>query len=157
MPRATTSVRAVNVRTARPSDYDRLARVVDDWWGRPVQQGLPRLFLDHFWRTSLIAEKEQGELRGFLVGLLSPSEPDLAYVHFAAVAPEERRTGLATALYDRFFDLARANGRTTVRAITAPHNEQSIAFHRRLGFDISPPITDYNGPGTALVEMQRAL
>ena len=150
-------MRAVNVRTARPSDYDQLARVIDAWWGRPIQQGLPRLFLDHFWRTSLVAEEKQGELVGFLVGLLSPSDALMAYVHFAAVAPEERRCGLATVLYDRFFDLARANGRITVRAITSPQNEQSIAFHRRLRFEVSPPVPDYNGPGTAAVEMERAL
>jgi ribosomal protein S18 acetylase RimI-like enzyme len=146
----------VDLRTARPADYDQLARVVDDWWGRPVQQGLPRLFLDHFWRTSLIAE-EQGELRGFLIGLLSPSEADTAYVHFAAVAPEERRAGLATVLYDRFFELARVSGRMSVRAITSPQNVQSIAFHRRLGFEVSAPIPDYNGPGTAVVTMEHAL
>jgi len=23
-------------RTATPGDYDRIAAVVDDWWGRPV-------------------------------------------------------------------------------------------------------------------------
>lgn len=155
--RPATSVHAVDIRAARPADYDELALVVDDWWGRPVQQGLPRLFLDHFWRTSLIAEEKQGPLRGFLVGLLSPSEADLAYVHFVAVAPEERRAGLATVLYDRFFGLARANGRMSVRAITAPQNEQSIAFHRRLGFEVSAPIPDYNGPGTAVVKMERAL
>lgn len=142
---------------ARPSDYDQLARVVDAWWSRPVQQGLPRLFLDHFWRTSLVAENEQGELRGFLVGLLSPSDALMAYVHFAAVAPNERRSGLATVLYDRFFELARADGRTTVRAITSPQNVESIAFHRRLGFEISPPVSDYNGPGTKAVKMERAL
>lgn len=150
-------MRAVSIRTARPCDYDRLAPVVDAWWGRPVQQGLPRLFLDHFWRTSLIAENDQGELRGFLVGVLSPSDALMAYVHFAAVAPEERRSGLATALYERFFELARGDGRTTVRAITSPQNVQSISFHRRLGFGVSPPMPDYNGPGTAAVEMERAL
>lgn len=147
----------MDIRTARSSDYDRVARVVDTWWGRPVQPGLSRLFLDHFWRTSLVAEDEQGELCGFLVGLLSPGDPIVAYLHFAAVAPEERRSGLATVLYERFFELARADGRTTVRAITSPQNEQSIAFHRRLGFEVSPPVSDYNGPGRAAVKMERAL
>ena len=122
-----------------------------------MQQGLPRLFLDQFWRTSLVAEGEPGKILGFLVGLLSPSDARIAYVHFAAVAPEERRSGLATVLYDRFFELARADGRITVRAITSPQNEQSIAFHRRLGFEVSPPVDNYNGPGTAAVEMERAL
>jgi hypothetical protein len=43
------------LRPARPADYDAIAAVVDDWWGRPVLSSIPRLFLDHFHRTSLIA------------------------------------------------------------------------------------------------------
>src|SRR6185369_13159513 len=66
------------IRPARAADYDPIAAVVDDWWGRPVLPGLPRLFLEHFHRTSLVAE-EDGALVGFLVGLLSPSRPDEAY------------------------------------------------------------------------------
>jgi hypothetical protein len=29
--------------------------IVNDWWGRPIAGSLPRLFLDHFNRTSLVA------------------------------------------------------------------------------------------------------
>ncbi len=147
----------MTIRTARPSDYEALVGVVDAWWGRPVRQGLPRLFLDHFWKTSLVAEAEDGTVEGFLVGLLSPSEPQAAYVHFAAVAPTARRSGLASSLYSAFFDLARADGRAFVGAITSPQNAQSIAFHRRLGFSVSPTVPDYDGPGEARVKMQRLL
>jgi hypothetical protein len=38
----------LTLRTATPADYDAIAAVVDDWWGRPVRRMLPRLFLDHF-------------------------------------------------------------------------------------------------------------
>ena len=93
----------------------------------------------------------------FLVGLLSPSETGMAYVQFAGAAPEKRRSGLATVLYDRFFELAGTNGRISVCAITSPQNEQSIAVHRRLGFAVSAPISDYKRPGTAVVKMERAL
>lgn len=55
------------IRSARPADYDAIAAVVDDWWGRPVLPSLPRLFLDHFHRTSLVAEATHG-LNAFLVG-----------------------------------------------------------------------------------------
>ncbi len=147
----------MNIRTARPADYDALVGLVDAWWGRPVQQGLPRLFLDHFCKTSLVAEAENGSTNGLLVGLLSPSQPQASYVHFAAVAPLVRRSGLATSLYTAFFHLALADGRETVHAITSPQNAQSIAFHRRLGFSVSPPVPDYDGPGEARVKMQRAL
>lgn len=123
---------------------------------RPVLGALPRLFLDHFHRTSLVIDEPAG-LPGFLVGILSPSEPQQAYIHFAGVAPHARRLGLAELLYDTFFALARADGRTTVSAVTAPVNTGSIAFHRALGFSVTGPLAGYNGPGRDLVRFERAL
>ena len=146
----------VTLRTATPADYDRIAAVIDDWWGRPVHQALPRLFLDHFHTTSTIAEAD-GDLAGFLVGFLSPSLPDAAYIHFVGVNPAHRRGGLARELYQRFFALAAADGRTIVRAITAPVNERSIAFHTAMGFTVTDPITGYDGPGDLKVRFERPL
>ena len=71
---------------------------------------------------------------GFLNGFLSQTFPDEAYIHFVGVRPDRRGAGLATELYERFFTVARANGRTLVRCVTSPVNEGSIAFHRALGF-----------------------
>ncbi|WP_246147739.1 GNAT family N-acetyltransferase [Nonomuraea turkmeniaca] len=144
------------VRPATPADYDAMAAVVDEWWGRPVMGSLPRLFLDHFHRTSLVAEGPEG-MAGFLVGFLSPSAADEAYIHFVGVSPAARGGGVARAMYERFFALARAHNRHLVKAITSPVNEASIAFHRRMGFTVSDPVPDYNGPGTRLVTFARAI
>jgi len=146
----------VNVRSARPTDYDAIAAVADAWWGRPILGVLPRLFLDHFHRTSFVAERDD-TLAGFLVGFCSPSEPDEAYIHFLGVAPAERRHGLAHRLYDEFFELARAEHRSVVRAVTSPTNAASIAFHRRMGFSVSDPIPQPNQPGHELVYFRRSL
>lgn len=146
------------LRPARPADYDAIAAVVDDWWGRPVRASLPRLFLDHFHATSLIAERPgSGDLAGFLIGFPSPSLPDEAYIHFVGVHPAARGSGLARTLYESFFALARDHGRRVVRAITAPVNTASIAFHRKMGFTVSGPVPDYNGPGTSLITFTRSL
>ncbi|MGP3963634.1 GNAT family N-acetyltransferase [Nonomuraea sp. 3N208] len=144
------------LRPATPADYDAVAAVVDEWWGRPVLASLPRLFLDHFHGTSLVAEGPEG-MAGFLVGFLSPSAADEAYIHFVGVSPAARGGGVARAMYERFFALARAHDRHVVKAITSPVNEASIAFHRRMGFTASDPVPDYNGPGTHLVTFARAL
>lgn len=136
----------VEIRSALASDHPRIVAVCDDWWERPVAHILPRLFLDHFHTTSLLAESE-GELAGFLVGFVSPSAPEEAYVHFAGVAPGRRRTGLASELYRRFTDAARGRGCSVVRAVTSPANERSIAFHRSRGFTVTGPHADYEGPG----------
>jgi ribosomal protein S18 acetylase RimI-like enzyme len=146
----------VRLRTARPQDYDLIAAVADEWWGRPILDLLPRLFLDHFHSTSLVAE-DGGAMVGFVIGLLSPSLPDRAYLHFVGVAPGWRQQGLAARLYEQFFALARADGRTTVSAVTSPVNTGSIEFHRRMGFTVSAPVPNYDGPGHTLVSFSRTL
>lgn len=148
--------REIRVRAAEPADYDRIIAVVDDWWGRPVHHILPRLFLDHFHDTSLVAERD-GELAGFLVGFMSPSNPDDAYIHFAGVSPRARGNGLARLLYETFFDRARTEGRRVVRAVTAAHNSVSIAFHTAMGFTVADPIPGYDGPSDVKVVFRREL
>ncbi|MEV0273161.1 GNAT family N-acetyltransferase [Hamadaea sp. NPDC050747] len=146
----------MEIRAARPEDYDPIIAVVDEWWGRPIAASLPRLFFDHFHRTSLVATAD-GTLAGFLVGILSPSSAEDAYIHFVGVAPTARGTGVGRVLYERFFDLARADGRTRVGAITAPVNAGSIAFHQRMGFAVRGPVVGYDGPGKDMMVFSRAL
>lgn len=144
------------IRAARPQDYDRIAAVVDDWWGRPLLGLLPRLFLDHFHDTSLVAEVD-GDLAGFLVGFLSPAQPGTAYIHFVGVSPQLRGSGLARRMYVTFFEQAQASGATCVEAVTGPVNSGSIAFHRAMGFAVEGPVPDYDGPGHDLMHFRRAL
>jgi predicted GNAT superfamily acetyltransferase len=149
--------RDIQFRTAEAADYDRIIAVVDDWWGKPMRHLLPRLFLDHFHATSTVAEDDDGALAGLLIGFLSPSLPDAAYIHFVAVNPRLRGNGLARSLYERFFALAEADGRRVVRAITAPASPLSIAFHTAMGFTVSSPVPDYDGPSAAKVVFERSL
>ena len=146
----------ISLRAATAADYDRIVAVVDDWWGRPVRHALPRLFLDHFHDTSLVAE-QGGELVGFLVGFMSPSKPDSAYIHFVGVNPRSRGNGLARHLYETFFARAGIEGRRVVRAVTAAHNSASIAFHTAMGFTVTDPILGYDGPSDVKVLFQREL
>ena len=131
------------VRAAAPADHARIVDVLDDWWGgRAMTDMLPRLFLDHFASTSLVADADDGSLAGFLVGFHSPDRPDVAYCHMIATDPNLRGVGLGRRLYERFFEGARAAGAREVHAITWPGNRRSVAFHRALGFRIEA------GPGT---------
>lgn len=144
------------IRQAVPSDHPRIMAVMPAWWyGRDLRPMLPRLFLDHFHDTSLIAEGREG-LAGFLVGFLSASHRNEAYIHFVGVHPLHRKQGLARELYHRFFAICAKHGRDVVRACTSPVNHGSVAFHQRLGFDIEagdaevqgvPVALDYNRPG----------
>lgn len=144
------------IRMATPADYDAIAPVVDEWWGRPVVGSLPRLFFDLFHRTSLVIDGSGGPA-AFLVGVLSPSDAARAYIHFVGVAPAARRHGLARALYEAFFRLARSDGRRVVSAVTSPVNTGSVAFHRSLGFSVTGPVAGYNGPGRDYLVFERSL
>jgi len=141
----------LTLRAAVPADYEPIVRVVDAWWGRPIAGALQRVFLDHFFGTSLVAERQteggQPRLAGFLVGFASPAHSAQAYIHFVGVDPAERGSGLGRALYERFFEGMRGDGRNVVHAVTSPVNTGSIAFHRAMGFDISDPVVGYDGPG----------
>lgn len=150
------SMEAVITRAATPADYEAIARVADDWWGRSVVGSLPRLFLDLFHTSSLVVDGG-GAPDAFLVGILSPSEPRRAYIHFVGVSPAVRGRGYGRQLYEEFFRLARADGRATVSAITTPVNTGSVAFHQALGFTVTGPVRDYNGPGRPVLVFERYL
>jgi ribosomal protein S18 acetylase RimI-like enzyme len=148
----------LTIRHAEPADHARVAAVIDEWWGgRRMQDMLPRLFFTHFRDTSFVAEDDTGGLAGFLCGFLSQTFPDEGYIHFVGVAPEQRGAGLARDLYERFFAAARADGRTTVRCVTAPVNAGSLAFHARLGFAVEAEIENYDGAGESRVLLRKAL
>jgi ribosomal protein S18 acetylase RimI-like enzyme len=146
-----------------PDDHERVMAVLPSWWdGRDLRALLPRLFFEHFRTTSFIVEHED-TLVAFLVGFLCADHPDEAYIHFVGIAPAWRRVGLGRDLYRRFFALARADDRGVVRAVTAPVNTGSIAFHTALGFSMLPgddeidgvPVSVDRGPhGDHLVHFQ---
>ena len=73
------------------------------------------------------------------------------------MAPAWRGAGLARSLYEQFFDRARQDGRTVIKAITSPQNGPSIAFHRAMGFTASDPIKDYDGPSLDRVVFVRSV
>jgi GNAT superfamily N-acetyltransferase len=105
---------------------------------------LPKIFFENFRSTSLVVEHEE-RLVAFLVGFLCPDHADEAYIHFIGVDPLWRGAGVGRDLYRRFCALARADGRTVVRAVTAPVNTGSIAFHTALGFSIVPGDDEVDG------------
>jgi ribosomal protein S18 acetylase RimI-like enzyme len=142
------------LRTATEDDYPRIIEALRTWWddipalaNRGAERAalIPRLFLQHFSDTSLIAEVH-GQLVGFLIGFLSQSHSSQAYIHFVGVAPAHRRAGLGAALYARFFDICRQHACTEVHCITSVGNDRSIAFHQRQGFEVGDPIANYDGP-----------
>src|SRR5580704_7611615 len=103
--------RGYTVRRPHEHDHQRILEIMDEWWGDlggtlGSQQRallLPRLFFQHFTRTCLIVERDDARLAAFLVGFVSQSQLQVAYIHFVGVDPELRRTGLGATMYASFF------------------------------------------------------
>lgn len=145
----------LTARHLAEEDHPRVLAVLDPWWGGLKGQAgalerallLPRLYFQHFTTTSFVIERDEGQVAAFLVGFLSQTEPDAAYIHFVGVDPQLHGQGIGRALYRAFFALAASHGRRYVHCITSPQNTASRSFHTRLGFTTSAVKADYDGPG----------
>ena len=78
----------------------------------------------------------------------------MPYQHSWDVSPAEA-AGIQEKL--RGLVIPRWDGRRRVKAITASVNADSIAFHRKLGFDVSAPIDGYDRPGAVHVVFTREI
>jgi ribosomal protein S18 acetylase RimI-like enzyme len=135
----------MNIRHVELDDYLPIVTVMNDWWGgRNISYLLPRLFFEHFRNTSFVIEQDD-LIVAFLIGFLSQSQPDEAYIHFVGVHPDYRKQRLGKTLYELFFNTVRQHNRTVVRCITSPVNTGSIAYHTRLGFQIEPQEAQKDG------------
>lgn len=159
-------MKEILIRNAEPSDYQSIIAVVDDWWGgRRMANMLPKLFFIHFRPTSFVAE-HNGKIVGFVIGFVSQTFPEEAYIHFVGIQPGFRKEGLGSALYERLFaTVAKLNCRL-VRCVTSPVNKASISFHLRMGFsaldsgksiDGVPAAKDYDGKGEDRVVFIKSL
>lgn len=144
-----------NIRPLSVDDYPYVIARVNDWWGgRNVMDMLPYLFFKHFCDSSLVY-LDQGRVVGFVVGFVSNTDPELAYIHFTGVDPAYRHRAIASSLYAVFIAQAQARGCQRVQCVTSPSNAVSLAYHQRMGFRASEydsngdpvGIADYDGPG----------
>ena len=130
--------RSVLLRHAEASDFLSIITVLDGWWGgRHMSDMLPKLFFVHFRPTSFVAECN-GNIVGFIVGFVSQTSSDEAYIHFVGVHPDFRKGGLGRTLYERFFNATSKLGCRVVRCVTSTFNRASISFHQRMGFVVEP-------------------
>ncbi len=150
---------AITIRHLEPADYHPIIRVLDAWWGgRRMADMLPRLFFMHFRPTSFAAEAD-GRVVGFLAGFRSQTHHEQAYIHFVGVDPAFRAAGVGRALYERFFEAARALGASEVHGVTSPVNTGSLAFHAAMGFEVltSDGGAAYDGPGEPRVRLRKKI
>lgn len=156
----------MKIRSIKSSDYYQLSPVINEWWnGRNMTHMVPKLFFDHFGTTSFCAE-DNGKIVGFLIGFLSQDYIDEGYIHFSGVHPEYRQEGIGRRLYQHFFDRMKYYDRSIVCCITSPVNKNSIAYHKKMGFETVEGdkrngdiwiCSNYSGPGEDKVLFKKEL
>lgn len=146
----------MKIRAMTKTDFDALRAVVDAWWGgRAMQALLHPVYLYQFGNMAFVAERD-GILAGFVVGFVSQTRRDEAYIHLVGTSPDFRKQGVARILYEHFFSQAQAENCRQVKAITSSANQVSIDFHQHMGFQLSLE-KNYSGPGQDRVVFVRTL
>ncbi|MRG86013.1 GNAT family N-acetyltransferase [Salinibacillus xinjiangensis] len=150
----------MKIRQLKVEDCQRILPIMNDWWGgREMTHLLPRFLFDNFYDTSFVIEKDDNII-GFLIGFLSQSNKEEAYIHLVGVNPKNRREGVGSTLYNQFFTTVKKSKVKRVRCITSPVNKNSIDYHTNIGFSIVegdklvdeiPVHTNYDGKGNERV------
>jgi ribosomal protein S18 acetylase RimI-like enzyme len=149
------------IREATRDEFAEAGRVTADAYREFVRDGDDdwHEYLDHIAdvegradRTTILVAVEEGRILGTatleLFDRVEPEDdpdlhPDEAHVRMVGVDPSARRRGIARALFERCFDLARAGGKTfmtlhtTERMATAQRMYEAMGFGR-LGDRVFP-------------------
>jgi len=136
------------------ADFDQIITDIADFWGHDRTRSLHNpVYLYEFGNTAYVA-KEGEKVVGYLFGLFSQTAP-VAYVKFIGVRRSHQKRGIGRRLYEHFAEFAKTKGCTELKTITSPDNKGSIAFHKRIGMELTgepdekgiPVVRDYGGPG----------
>jgi ribosomal protein S18 acetylase RimI-like enzyme len=155
---------AVEVVKCTKGDFDQILTEIDDFWDSNRTLHLHHPTLVYEFENTAYAIREANKVVAYLFGFLSQTEPT-GYVHVIGVRRIYRRRGLGSKLYSHFVKFARENGCKTIKAITTPTNQTSIAFYKSLGMNTVgescegaiPVFRDYSGPGADRVVLQMKL
>ncbi|MEP6758786.1 MAG: GNAT family N-acetyltransferase [Actinomycetota bacterium] len=148
----------MRIETATHEDFLEILRDLPDFWATsgPEWRTLPYHypFLVHEFADTAFVVHDRGSVIAYLFGFVATAEP-VGYIHLVGVRAAHQGTGLGRALYEHFVAVARERGCTHLRAVTAPFNTDSQAFHAALGFEPTGPSStsdglpiypDYHGP-----------
>lgn len=135
----------MDIRGITKVDYDYIISVLDQWWGGPAGKRADPMFFYEFGEHALVAERD-GQLIGFLFGVLVPAPSATGYVHLVGIHPDHRRRGVGKRLYENFSERCRAAGMKRIKSIASAGHEGPVRFHESMGFE-SAEVADYAGPG----------
>ena len=143
------------LREITVSDLAEVLDQIEDFWGHERDMAFlhQALYVHEFGETSVVAECD-GRVVAYLLGFVN--QHGVGYIHAVAVRHEARGIGLARCLYERFEELVGARGAHGLKAITAPENSGSRAFHAALGFS-ADEVVGYSPSGATRIVFRRDL
>jgi GNAT superfamily N-acetyltransferase len=153
----------VQIEGATHDDFLQILRDLPDFWATsgPAWRTLPYHypFLVHEFRDTAFVTRAGSTVIAYLFGFIATAEP-VGYIHLVGVRASHQGKGIGRALYEHFEEVARERGCRQLRAVTAPFNEDSRAFHAALGFEATGPsrnaagmpvYPDYHGVGEDVI------
>ncbi len=125
---------AITIRHLGPGDLDLLLAVTEGLFDEPIDAVQAAAFLADPLHEIMLAY--DGDLAvGMVTGtvVLHPDKPPSMFVNEVGTREGWQRRGIARALMERFFEMARARGCKGIWLGTEPDNEAALGLYRRLG------------------------
>jgi len=145
----------MKIRGLTKVDYDYIISVLDQWWGGPAGRRADPMFFYEFGEHALVAEQD-GQVIGFLLGVMVPGPSATGYVHLVGIHPDHRRRAVGKRLYEQFTERCRGAGMKRIKSLAASGHEGPVQFHESMGFE-STEVPDYAGPGRSRVVFVKEL
>jgi GNAT superfamily N-acetyltransferase len=148
-------------------DFAQILTETREFWGN--ERTLPfhhPMFIYEFGDTAFVI-RDGSQVAAYLFAFITcpPDGERVAYAHLVGVREGYRRRGLGRRLYRHLAAVAAIRGCTRLKAISAPSNRESIAFHTGLGMEMQgeagpdciPLVRDYSGPGIHRVVFSKGI
>lgn len=112
---------------------------------------------DLFGDMFLVAEGQDGAIAGYILGGVSCTNTEEAWILSLVVRSTDRKMGHGTSLLRAFLQNVGTRRVRRVKLSVSPANTQAIRFYEQLHFATVERAIDYCGPGESRLIMQRIL
>jgi len=144
-------------RHVTPEDLDSVFSIEQETFDT---NAYPRFFFrqayDVFGELFRVAEMEDGEIAGYILGSLQAGDT-VGWIVSLAVRQEHRRKGIAKSLLNSVLERLSDRGTDTVLLTVEPANTGAIEAYRDSGFREVESIPDCFGPGEPRIVMGKEL
>jgi len=124
------------IRNVIEEDFIKIAKIAKNCSPMTTERNaIYHLFTKFFKNTSLVVENTgNGNICAFLLGLVSQTNPQNAYIHLLCVDTKFRGKKLAPNLINKFIYIVSKLGSTNISLLSKPSNIKAIKFYNKQGF-----------------------